>query len=160
METKSLHEENGCKRCGKTKLKSSSFCPHCGYVHEETFIDRIRDFFSGFQKEEKKTPVTRSGYYSVILTLLVSIYFFYEAITKRSLFSLAPAIFTLIYAIKGWLTERKKHEDSAHQDLPGHVKPEAEVRDDVLSQLFFCEECGAEIGEHDERCKKCGMQFG
>lgn len=162
MNTEHLYDEHQCRRCHRMKLRSSNFCPHCGHTHEETWFDKVRDFFADFNGSETVKPATKTGYYSIILTALVSLYFFYEAIAKGSLMSLVPAIITLVFAVRTWLAMRGKTEEYLTPSGGDAQTREDDRADNLLATKYSCEHCGASIGElaPEAHCKECGTVFG
>ncbi|MBM4170181.1 MAG: hypothetical protein FJ215_13650 [Ignavibacteria bacterium] len=148
-----LYAENQCRRCGKMKLRNASFCPHCGYVHEETWFDRLKERL-GASGEEKREKPTKSATYSVLLTLLVAGFFLYQAIWEESLPSLIAALITLVYAFRAWLSTRNKLEEV---ETPP-ARPENEL-DDIFKPVILCEKCNARIEADTIQCPKCGMVY-
>ncbi len=135
------------------KLRNASFCPHCGYVHEETWFDRLKERL-GSSGEEKREEPTKSAIYSVLLSLLVAGFFLYQAIRSESLPSLIAALITLVYAYRAWLSTRNKMEEAGASP----VDRETEI-DDIFKPVILCEKCQARIEADTIQCPKCGMVY-
>jgi rubrerythrin len=169
-----LFREIQCERCGRTRMKEASFCPHCGYAEEESWWKRVANLFRGSAGANKTTS---SALLSAFLGLAVASFFLFEAIRKESVASLAIALVAIIAALRAWFSTRNRVEEATDPARPprsgesGGEEPlsleddESEHSTDPLEtilsgQKFFCENCGNEVREDARECPKCGMKFG
>jgi len=155
MTGEDLYREVKCRRCGKMKLKSAGFCPHCGYVQKEHWWDRLLDRFRISPSSESARP-TRIAVASTMIGVALASFFLYNAIQKQSLQSLILAILTLIFAFRSWFATRGRVEDAGSETPTTHLPDDF----DVLEDNFFCENCGTRVNQNTETCPKCGMKFG
>ncbi|MBI2618967.1 MAG: hypothetical protein HYW57_02695 [Ignavibacteriales bacterium] len=138
------------------KLKTASFCPHCGHIEKEHWWDRIRDRFQGDGSTSGARP-TQAALVSTLMGLAIASYFLYTAIQKESIQSLILAVLTFIFVLRSWFAARKRKEDSeSDESTTTHVFDAEEI----LENKFYCENCGARVDQDADQCPKCGMKFG
>lgn len=161
MSDQDLYTEQTCPRCGGSFLKVSSFCPHCGYVKEESWWDKLLNVFRSTTSVETTKP-TSAAIISTLLGLVLAGFFLYLAIQKGSAQSWLLAILSFVMAIRAWFTTRsrtEKVEPQNHTDQPDLDEEEGSEAHPI-PQRFFCENCGTEVPADVSDCPKCGMKFG
>ncbi|MGH2567265.1 MAG: zinc-ribbon domain-containing protein [Bacteroidota bacterium] len=161
MSGKDLYAKQTCPRCGKSILEVATFCPHCGYVKEESWWRRIVDFFRSTTSSEKGSR-SSSAVFSTLVGLLAAGFFLYQALQKDSIQSWFLALFALVMALRAWFSARNRAEGAevetetalheVDEDKPSAGMP--------IPQRFFCENCGTEVPADAAACPKCGMKFG
>ncbi len=156
-----LYTEVKCPKCGQMRQKVASFCPHCGYVVEESWWEKVVGVF-----RSEETPVgerkPRGNTISALLSLGFIGYLLYTAIEKESVQSLIVAVIMLVLAVRAWLRGPRRESQGTEGD--GETLKERERGEETppqpLSDKFFCENCGTEVGGDAVSCPKCGMHFG
>lgn len=157
MKTEDLFAEQTCPRCGNAYKKAVSFCPHCGYVKEESWLDALTDLFGA----GGATGTSQSHLISAVMSGLVGLYLLVDALRKGSLGGLLIAAIALIIALRAWILSRRAGESTDVVPHSAEYAPEThEVDDAIPLQKFFCENCGTEVTEDARECPKCGMKFG
>ncbi|HWP83278.1 MAG TPA: zinc-ribbon domain-containing protein [Bacteroidota bacterium] len=162
MATSNINEQVECRRCGGVRHKAVTFCPHCGYVEEESFFDKLRDLLDSSGSNGR----SGAGLLSALIGLLVAAFFLLDAIRDESFISALIALFAFAGALRAWWSTRERTEDASEAPFPTSQHPE-EVEEEseppagqVPDSKFFCENCGTEVAEDATECPKCGMKFG
>src|SRR3989338_6772578 len=94
--TDDLYKEVPCKRCGQKRLAVASFCPHCGEIAKESWIEKITKIFHS--DEEPGRPDSKTvNLIPILLALIIAGYFFYTAIERESLQGLIVALLSLFF---------------------------------------------------------------
>ena len=162
MDTTDLFAEKKCPRCGNMYKKVATFCPHCGYVKEHSWLDDIGDLFGGSSSSGSGRSSSTSMV-SVVIAILVGIYLLIDAVRKESLMGMIAAGIAFIVAFRAWWASRRAqeqptvHDEAEEEQIDVHEETPSDI---VSSQKFFCENCGIEVGEDASQCPKCGMKFG
>lgn len=163
MDTTDLFAEKKCPRCGNMYKKVATFCPHCGYTKEHSWLDDIGDLFGESSSSSGPGRSSSTSMVSVVIAILVGIYLLIDAVRKESLVGMIAAGIAFIVALRAWWASRRTQEQpTVHEgpdDEPTDMREEA-PSDIVSSQKFFCENCGTEVREDASQCPKCGMKFG
>jgi ribosomal protein L40E len=165
MNSQQLYAQQTCPRCGGTFPKAQTFCPHCGYIKEESWWARLLEWFRPTPTAETAKP-SSANFLSTLIGLVVAGFFLYRALEQNSLQSWLLAIVSLAIAIRAWFSARKGPEptggsEQGEVDLhPGEPVGEKEPASTPTTQHFFCENCGTEVAPDAIQCPKCGMEFG
>lgn len=161
MSNEDLFAQQTCPRCGGAFAKVQTFCPHCGYVKEESWWERLLNVFRSSSSVET-APATRGNLVSFLIGLAVSGFFVYQALQTGSIQSWLLALFSLIMAVRAWFVSPKTvpqtdgGEVVEAEDHPsGHERASSPT-----DQHFYCENCGTEVAADATDCPKCGMKFG
>lgn len=156
MKTEDLYAEVPCSRCGKSRLKSSSFCPHCGYVHEESWLERLKDRLGG-GGGQRRSPVVLAV---ALLGLGVAAVLAAGAIAEGRTRDLIAIATIAALAIRAFLRSRKEPgppQEPESSDATDDDGPDKEA--DPSSPHYSCENCGATVRSDATECPKCGTRF-
>ncbi len=164
METNDLFDERKCPQCGNMFKKAATFCPHCGYVKEHSWLDDIGDLFGGSSSPSPSSGRSSSAsMVSVVIAVLFGSYLLIDAVRKESLMGMIAAGIAFLVALRAWWASRRTqeqptmHDESKEEQIAVHEETPSDI---VSSQKFFCENCGTEVREDAAECQKCGMKFG
>jgi len=156
MKTEDLYAEVPCPRCGKNRLKSSSFCPHCGHVHEESWLDRLRGRLGGEGIQRPNSLVLAVA----LLGLGVAAVLAAAAIAEGRYRDLIAIAVIAALSIRAFLRLRKgtgpAHDAEPH-DAPDDGGPDREA--DPSTPHYSCEKCGTTVRSDATECPKCGTRF-
>jgi len=153
--TEDLYKEVPCKRCGQKKLAIASFCPHCGEIVSESWIESVvKRFRSDGGAEGKSINIV-----PVLVGLIVAGYFLYTAIERESIQGLIIALLSLFFVFRSMFSGSKRSVQSNSGSEPS-VHEAENAPDDPFSDKFFCENCGTKVPGDASECPKCGMKFG
>ena len=159
MKTEELYAEVPCRRCGKSKLRSSSFCPHCGHVQEETWFDRLRNRLGGAGGEGAGT---RNSLAIVIASVVLAgaAFLAVDAISEGRYTDLITIGVMVLLSIRAFMRMRNKSAS------PGEATTEASTdrtvsraQTDDLAPQYSCENCGTRVDVDAAECPKCGTRF-
>lgn len=153
MTGEDLYREVRCSRCGNMKLKTASFCPHCGHVTEEHWWDRLMDRLRPGEGAAGGRP-TQIAVVTTLIGLAIASFFLYNAIQTESLRSLIVAVLTLIFALRSWFATRSRTEE-AGEDVSVSEPEEFEE----IGGEASCDNCGARVDASATECPNCGMKF-
>lgn len=161
MRNEDLFAQQACPRCGGLFAKVQTFCPHCGYVKEESWWEKLLSVFRSSSSVES-APTTRGNLISFLIGLAVSGFFVYQALKNESIQSWLLALFSLIMAFRAWFSSPRpmSQSDEGEKLEADHPSANHERTFSALDQHFFCENCGAEVAADASACPKCGMKFG
>ncbi len=161
MKAEDLYQEYKCPRCGKAVLRLASFCPHCGHVKEESWWDKIQDFFQSTRTPEASRPTSKKVF-STLLGLLIAGFFFYQALQKGSIQSGFVALISFAMAVRAWFSTRDRVEEASTDRVTTVEDLDKDEEDGSLPapQRFFCENCNTEVPADASICPKCGTRFG
>ncbi len=136
-------------------MKSSSFCPHCGYVQEESQWDKLTRGLTGRKKPTKATL------FSSLVALALAGIFLYRAFVKGSLSSILFALVALAGALQAWLSKKHAGEEAESEESAESKVEDAIIKEPTaLSEHIYCENCGTEVTAEALQCPKCGKMFG
>lgn len=159
MSNEDLFAQQTCPRCGGSFAKAQSFCPHCGYVKEQSWWEKLLNVFRSSSSVET-APATRGNLISFLIGLAVSGFFVYQALQTGSLQSWLLALFTLIMAFRAWFASPKHPSQTDEGEVAEADQPPSESTFSPTDQHFYCENCGTEVAADASACPKCGMKFG
>jgi ribosomal protein L37E len=161
MKNEDLFAQQTCPRCGGSYAKAQSFCPHCGFLREETWWEKlVKVFRSGSTAETSQT--TRGNLISFLIGLAVSGFFVYQALKTESIQDWLLALFSLIMAFRAWFASPKPTPPIGEGE-EAEAEHHASSHEEAFSpsdQHFYCENCGTEVAADATACPKCGMKFG
>ena len=155
MTTENLYKEAPCRKCGKMKLKSSSFCPHCGHVQEEGWLDRIRDRFgagggASFSLSTVIAAVVLIG--AVILAV--------DAIADGRYSDLITIAVLVLVSLRAFYRMRGQTERADAGSKPAtRERSDSLTETDDLATHYACENCGTQVAADAKECPKCGTRF-
>jgi len=161
MNDENLYAEQICPKCGRSFLKASSFCPHCGYVKEESWWGRLTGGVRGGSSSQPQ-PVTPSKLLGTLIGLAVAGFFLYQALQTGSIQSWGLALLSFVMAIRAWFTTKTRFEDDKVERTTTleDIEEQEDSVADPQSQHFFCENCSTKVPAEATSCPKCGMKFG
>ena len=153
--TEDLYKEIPCKRCGQKRLAIASFCPYCGEVVEESWVEKVvKSLQPGEGTDGKGVNLV-----PVLLGLIIAAYFLYTAIERESIQGLIFALLSIFFVIRSMFSGSPRSGQSDSGKLPS-VHEADNAPDDPFSDKFFCENCGTKVPADATECPKCGMKFG
>lgn len=158
MKTEELYAEVPCRRCGKTKLKSSSFCPHCGHVQEETWLDRLRHSVGGARGEG---PGSRHPLVVAIAAAVLAgaLFLAYEALADGRYEDLVTIVVIVFLVIRAFHRVRKLPGVPGQASEDGHAGSASSPAEEADAPEIRCTNCGARIDADAKECPRCGTRF-
>ena len=158
MNTEELYREVPCRRCGKMKLKSSSFCPHCGYVQEESWLDRLRNRLAGGGTQA-------GGSRNVLVVAIASAvlvgaaFLAYDAVVDGRYEDLVTIAVIVLLSIRAFYRIRTRSGmpggTSGDEPAESAVSP----TEGVPAPQYTCENCGTRVDAGATECPRCGTRF-
>jgi RNA polymerase subunit RPABC4/transcription elongation factor Spt4 len=161
MSNEDLFSQQTCPRCGGSFAKAQSFCPHCGYIQEESWWEKLIRIFRPDSSAEA-ARATRGNLVSFLIGLAVSGFFVYQALKTESIQNWLLALFSLIMAFRAWFASPKptpQTEEGEAVEVEHHPSSREEASSPTAVH-FYCENCGTEVAADATACPKCGMKFG
>lgn len=156
MKTEELYTEVPCQRCGKSRLKWSSFCPHCGYVQEESFLERLRSRLGGGGSPSR----TALAVAIALLGLGTAAVLAAEAIAEGRIRDLIAIATIAVLSIRAFLHLRKKTGQANAPEPDGAADDDVGEEDaNARTPHPACENCGAVVQSDAVQCPKCGARF-
>jgi RNA polymerase subunit RPABC4/transcription elongation factor Spt4 len=157
MKTEELYAEVPCRQCGKNKLKSSSFCPHCGHVQEESWLDRLRGYLGGGGDQAgSRNPL--AVVIAVVVLAGAAVLAVNAILEGRYSDLISIAIFVLI-GIRAFFRMRNAGGGSGQTSESRPDQTVSHTDDDDLATHYVCENCATQVAGDATQCPKCGSRF-
>ncbi len=157
MNTDDLYAEVTCRRCGKGRLKSSTFCPHCGLVQEETWVDRLRERLRGGsgQAKEGLSPTLIVALAMLAIAGILAV----DAIVDGRYSDLITVALLVLFSLRAFFRRKSSPSTSPERRPTSSEKTTVEAGTDDLATHYACENCGTQVAADASQCPKCGMRF-
>lgn len=136
-------------------LAVASFCPHCGEVVSESWIEKAAKGL----RSDSGTNGKGVNLVPVLIGIIIAGYFLYTAIEQQSIQGFIIAILSLFFAFRAMVSGSSRPRQTNEEDQPS-VHEAENVPDDPFADKFFCENCGTKVPADAMVCPKCGMKFG
>ena len=156
MTTEDLYAEVPCSRCGKSRLKSASFCPHCGYIHESSWLERLKSSLGGGGGRQR-SPLALAV---ALLGLGVAAVLAAAAIAEGRTRDLIAIATIAALAIRAFLRSRKQPGPAEVPAADGRADNDgSDETTDPSIPHYSCENCGTTVRSDATECPKCGTHF-